>query len=98
MKREIHIKEYLYPLPDNRIAAHPLAQRDQSKLLFYVNGSIQHKMFSDLPDLLPPASVVFFNDTKVIPARILFRKETGAEVEIFLLNPVDPSHPQMAMQ
>jgi len=91
MDKSILIKDYTYELPENRIAQYPLAQRDQSKLLFYKDGEIKHDRFTSLPDLLPPQSVLFFNDTKVIPARLRFQKETGATIEIFLLNPIAPS-------
>ena len=69
----------------------PLPQRDQSKLLVYSNGRIQHQRFYQLTDFLPKGSFLFFNDTKVIPARILFRKDTGAIIEVFLLSPIEPS-------
>jgi len=96
---ELNISDYTYALPDERIALYPLAQRDQSRLLHYHSGSITHRTFSDLPDLLPADGILFFNDTKVIPARLIFRKETGAGIELFLLNPVAPSSLlQLAMQ
>lgn len=98
MNPEININDFTYELPESRIAIHPLAQRDQSKLLVYQQGKIEHKQFSDLPSLLPEHSVIFFNDTRVIPARLLFEKETGATIEIFLLSPVDPANVQLAMQ
>ena len=89
MSEIIDIQEYLYDLPLDRIANYPLAQRDQSKLLVYQNGEIQHSQFNQLPSFLPYDSLIFFNDTKVIPARIFFTKDSGAEIEIFLLSPVD---------
>lgn len=98
MNPEININDYTYDLPESRIAIHPLAQRDQSKLLVYSHGNILHKTFTDLPNLLPENAVIFFNDTRVIPARLLFKKSTGAAIEIFLLNPVDPANVQLAMQ
>lgn len=85
------LKEYLYELPDERIALHPLEQRDQSKLLFSNRGNISHHTFTDIQHLLPGNTTLFFNDTKVIPARIHFKKETGATIEIFLLTPILPS-------
>jgi S-adenosylmethionine:tRNA ribosyltransferase-isomerase len=88
---DISISDYTYTLPPERIAVYPLANRDQSKLLFYDKGVIRHQVFSSLPDLLPADSLLFFNDTKVIPARLHFQKDTGAIIEIFLLNPVLPS-------
>jgi S-adenosylmethionine:tRNA ribosyltransferase-isomerase len=87
MDFKIDIDEYTYELPPDRIALFPLEQRDQSKLLVYSNGEITHRQFRSLPELLPENALLFFNDTKVIPARIIFQKETGAEIEIFLLNP-----------
>jgi len=88
---DISISDYTYTLPPERIAIYPLANRDQSKLLFYDRGAIDHQVFSSLPDLLPADSLLFFNDTKVIPARLHFQKDTGAVIEIFLLHPVLPS-------
>lgn len=87
----ININDYRYDLPDERIALYPLAERDKSKLLVYRNGDIQHATFKNLVDFLPDNSFLFFNDTRVIPARIHFKKQTGAEIEIFLLSPVVPS-------
>jgi S-adenosylmethionine:tRNA ribosyltransferase-isomerase len=93
----ISIKDYSYDLPDERIALHPLPERDQSRLLLYNSGSIEHHQFTNLANLLPEASFLFFNDTKVIPARILFRKETGAEIEVFLLTPIAPAEIAQSM-
>lgn len=87
----LNIHDYSYELPDERIAKYPPPQRDQSKLLVYQAGEISHNKFYQLPDLLPDNSLLFFNDTKVIPARILFEKETGANIEVLLLSPVTPS-------
>lgn len=87
----INIKDYTYDLPDYKIALHPLAERDQSKLLVYQNERIIHSGFSNLADFIPENSILFFNNTKVIPARLFFKKDTGATIEIFLLNPVWPS-------
>ena len=94
---DIHLDAYDYPLPDERIARFPLEKRDHSRLLTYQKGNIQDKMFYELPDLLPPGSQLFFNDTKVIPARLFFQKSAtvqgpGANIEIFLLNPLTPSN------
>jgi S-adenosylmethionine:tRNA ribosyltransferase-isomerase len=87
----ININDYTYDLPEERIALHPLAERDQSKLLVYQNRNIHHSKFSNLSEFLPSNSILFFNNTKVIPARLIFKKDTGAEIEIFLLDPVWPS-------
>lgn len=87
---------YQYPLPEDRIARFPLPARDQSKLLIYKDGMIQQDIFVRLSDYLPKGSLLVFNDTKVIPARLLFRKKTGAVIEIFCLDPYDPSEYSIA--
>jgi S-adenosylmethionine:tRNA ribosyltransferase-isomerase len=87
----IKITDYTYDLPDDRIALHPLEQRDLSKLLVYKEGNINHSTFDKLAELIPENSILFFNNTKVIPARLFFKKETGAVIETFLLNPIWPS-------
>lgn len=86
----ISISEYNYHLPDERIAKYPLVQRDQSKLLHYCNGTIKIQSFLDLPDLLPANSLMVFNNTRVIHARLLFKKQTGASIEVFCLSPHQP--------
>lgn len=85
--QSIAIADYDYPLPDERIAKYPLAQRDQSKLLVYKNGDIAESQFRHLAEQLPAESLLVCNNTKVIHARLLFRKSTGATVEIFCLEP-----------
>ncbi|KYG80890.1 S-adenosylmethionine tRNA ribosyltransferase [Roseivirga seohaensis] len=90
-EKEINLSNYTYSLPDERIAKYPLAKRDQSKLLHYHNGLIEHKSFKDIEALIPDQSTLFFNNTKVIPARLIFHKSTGAQIEIFLLKPISPS-------
>lgn len=87
----IHIEDYNYNLEDHRIAKYPLAQRDASKLLIYNNGEIQTQSFSDLPGNLPEDAIMIFNDTKVVPARLFFRRTTGALIEIFCLEPHEPN-------
>lgn len=89
--KNIHIQAYNYPLPDERIAKYPLAQRDQSKLLVFDKGEIKEDTFTSLPTFLPQGSLMVFNNTKVIQARIHFRKETGALIEVFCLEPSVPS-------
>lgn len=89
--KSILIQDYTYELPEDRIALHPLAERDLSKLLVYKDGKITHSIFSNLANFVPDNSTLFLNNTKVIPARLFFKKETGAVIEIFLLNPVSPS-------
>jgi S-adenosylmethionine:tRNA ribosyltransferase-isomerase len=91
MEKTIDINEYKYELPPEKIALFPLPQRDHSKLLVYKHGVITHSQFTNLDQFLPEDSLLVFNNTKVIPARLLFKKETGAEIEVFLLNPVSPS-------
>jgi S-adenosylmethionine:tRNA ribosyltransferase-isomerase len=87
----VRLEEYRYPLPEERIARYPLAERDTSKLLHYAAGTIHHRQFSDLPGLLPQQGLLVFNNTRVIPARLHFRKDTGALIELFLLHPLSPS-------
>lgn len=89
--KTISLSEYTYDLPQERIALFPLQERDQSRLLVYRQGNIDHNRFYNLPDLLPPGTLLVFNNTKVIPARLHFTKDTGATIEVFLLNPVEPS-------
>ncbi len=88
--KQIHIAEYNYPLPDERIARFPLEKRDESKLLLYRNGEISESQFKHLTDFLPPNALIVFNNTRVIQARLLFHKSTGAKIEIFCLEPVSP--------
>ncbi|MBP3202125.1 MAG: S-adenosylmethionine:tRNA ribosyltransferase-isomerase [Bacteroidales bacterium] len=88
---EIHIEDYNYGLDDARIAKYPLPERDASKLLHYKNGCVTEHVFRDLPSLLPPESLMVFNDTKVVPARLHFQRESGAHIEIFCLEPVAPA-------
>lgn len=87
----IHISDYSYELPQEQIAKYPLGSRDSSKLLIYKDGHIEERVFSDIPSFLPIPSTMVFNDTKVIPARLFFRKESGAVIEIFCLEPHEPS-------
>ena len=87
---EIHIEDYNYGLEDSRIAKYPLPERDASKLLHYKNGKVCEYVFRDLSDLLPANALMVFNDTKVVPARLHFQRETGAHIEIFCLEPVTP--------
>lgn len=87
---QLHITDYDYPLPDERIAKYPLEKRDASKLLLYDNGIISESIFSNLADYIPSESLMIFNNTRVIHARLLFRKETGAQIEVFCLSPADP--------
>lgn len=87
---EIRIEDYNYTLPDDRIAKYPLSQRDASKLLLYKDGEVTEHRFTDIASLLPEGSLMIFNDTKVVPARLHFQRPTGAHIEIFCLEPVHP--------
>jgi hypothetical protein len=89
--QQIQINEYTYALPDDRIAKYPLSERDASKLLIYRGGQIRETLFRHLPDCLPDGALFVFNNTRVIRARLLFRKDTGAMIEIFCLEPALPS-------
>lgn len=88
---KINLQDYKYELKEEHIAKFPLAQRDHSKLLVYKNEQVQHTHFYNLKRYLPEESTLFFNNTKVIPARIHFTKQTGASIEIFLLSAVSPT-------
>lgn len=97
--QEIAIAEYDYPLPDERIAKYPLSQRDASKLLTYKTGVVSEDVFSNLPQHIPHGSLMVFNNTRVIQARLRFRKETGAAIEVFCLEPETPAdYQQIFMQ
>ena len=96
--RHIRISDYNYPLPDERIAKFPLPQRDHSKLLIYSKGEVGEDVFYHLPDYLPAGSLMVFNNTKVIQARMHFRKESGALIEVFLLEPAEPSDYEQMFQ
>ncbi|ELR72404.1 S-adenosylmethionine:tRNA ribosyltransferase-isomerase [Fulvivirga imtechensis AK7] len=88
---EIRLQDYKYDLPEERIAKFPLKERKDSKLLVYQTGNIEHTHFHQLEKHIPENTSLFFNDTRVIPARLHFKKETGAHIEVFLLEPVSPT-------
>lgn len=96
--KEIRISDYNYPLPDERIAKFPLPQRDHSKLLLYRHGEVSEDVFYHLPDYLPKGALMVFNNTRVIQARIHFRKTTGALIEVFLLEPAAPADYELMFQ
>lgn len=97
--RNIRISDYNYPLPDHRIAKHPLAAREQCKLLCYkVGGEICEGHFYDVPAMLPEKAMLVYNNTRVINARLRFRKSTGSTIEIFCLEPVAPCDYQLIFQ
>ncbi len=88
--QDIAIAEYDYPLPDERIAKYPLQQRDASKLLLYNKGVVSEDLFLNLPKYIPQGALMVFNNTRVIQARLRFKKETGAQIEVFCLEPELP--------
>ena len=88
---DIKIEDYNYVLPDERIAKYPLSERDSSKLLVYKDGACTETVFKNLPQHIPSGSMMVFNDTKVVPARLFFKRPTGAHIEIFCLEPDTPS-------
>ena len=88
--QNIRIEDFDYPLPDERIARHPLAIRDACRLLVCNRGDISHHIFSSLPDLIPTGTLLVMNNTRVINARMEFFRASGARIEIFLLEPVAP--------
>ena len=88
---DIKIEDYTYVLPDERIAKYPLSERDSSKLLVYKDGACAETVFKNLPQQIPAGSMMVFNDTKVVPARLFFKRPTGAHIEIFCLEPDTPS-------
>ena len=94
--QHIRIDDYDYPLPEERIAKYPKAERDSSKLLLYRNGEVKEDRFVNLPDYLPAGALMVFNNTKVIQARLHFRKETGALIEVFCLEPHTPADYQLS--
>ena len=96
--KHIKISEFNYPLPDERIAKFPLSVRDESKLLVYRQGEVSENHFTSLPDYLEPGEMMVFNNTKVIQARLHFRKETGALIEVFCLEPIEPNDYVLSFQ
>lgn len=96
--KHIHISDYNYDLPDSRIAKFPVSPRDTSKLLIYHHGEISDDIFYNLPKYLPQKSLMVFNNTKVIQARMHFRKETGALIEVFLMEPAAPTDYELMFQ
>lgn len=95
--KAIHIADYDYPLPEERIAKYPLADRSASKLLRYQAETISEHTFRDLPDLLPAGTVMVRNNSKVIRARLLFTKDSGAHIEVFCLDPASPTSYELAL-
>jgi S-adenosylmethionine:tRNA ribosyltransferase-isomerase len=85
--QDIRIEDYTYQLPDERVAKYPLEKRDASKLLIYKNGTIQEDIYTNIATHIPPGTLLIFNQTKVIHARLLFKKPTGGAIEVFCLEP-----------
>lgn len=96
--KHIQIKDYNYDLPEENIAKFPIAQRDHSKLLIYDKGNVSEDKFFNIAKYLPKGALMIFNNTRVIQARIHFRKETGALIEVFLLEPARPSDYELMFQ
>lgn len=96
--RNLHIADYNYPLPDERIAKHPLAQREQCKVLMFKDNTTEQHIFHEVPQLLPSNALLIYNNTRVINARLRFRKATGSQIEIFCLEPVAPRDYQLIFQ
>lgn len=96
--KHIHIKDYSYDLPDERIAKYPLPQRDHSKLLLYRHGDVSEDIFYNIVNYLPKGALMVFNNTRVIQARLHFRKSTGALIEVFLLEPFAPADYEQMFQ
>ena len=96
--KHIQIKNFNYNLPDERIAKFPLAKRDNSKLLLYRHGEVAEDVFHNIAQYLPKGALMVFNNTKVIQARLHFRKETGALIEVFLLEPYMPADYEQMFQ
>lgn len=96
--KEIKIDDFVYTLPDERIAKYPLPKRDESKLLIYNKGKITESIFNEVPKMLAENELVVFNNTKVIQARLHFKKQTGALIEIFCLEPASPNDYVLSFQ
>lgn len=96
--KHIHIADYNYDLADERIAKFPLEQRDHSKLLIYNHGTVSDDVFYNLPHYLPSGALLVYNNTRVIQARMHFRKETGALIEVFLMEPTHPADYEQMFQ
>lgn len=95
MSEPIYIRDYDYPLPDERIAKYPLAERDRSRLLLYKDGAVSEDVFYHIGRHLPADTLLVYNNTRVLQARLLFRKETGARIEVFCLSPLEPADYQL---
>lgn len=97
MERYIDINDYTYPLTEERIAKFPLEERSSSKLLVWQGGEIRESRFRSVADFLPEGSLIVFNNTKVIRARIIMHKPSGARIEVFCLEPHTPADYERAL-
>ena len=95
--KPIYIADYNYPLPDERIAKYPLAERDHSKLLVYRDGKVSEDRFYHIGDHIAPHSLLVYNNTRVIQARLEFHKSSGARIEVFCLEPIAPHDYQLSL-
>ena len=96
-QRPLYIADYNYPLPDERIAKYPLPERDHSKLLIYRNGQVGEDRFYNVGNYISPDSLLIYNNTRVIQARLAFCKPTGARIEVFCLEPLEPHDYQLSL-
>ena len=96
--QQISIEDYNYSLPDERIAKFPLPKRDESKLLLYRDGKVSESVFKHITGYLPEGSLMVFNNTRVIQARLLFQRATGAQIEVFCLDPAAPHDYELIFQ
>ncbi|KAF0235974.1 MAG: S-adenosylmethioninetRNA [Prolixibacteraceae bacterium] len=96
--KNIRISDFDYDLPGSKIARYPLAERDKSKLLIWQNGQISESVFKNCAEIIPENAQLIFNNTRVIHARIFFRKKTGTKIEVFCLEPVEPHDYQIAFE
>ena len=97
VNKPLYIADFNYPLPDERIAKYPLPERDHSKLLVYRGGEVSEDRFYNVGDYIAPSALLIYNNTRVIQARLEFRKPTGARIEVFCLEPLDPHDYQLSL-
>ena len=97
VNKPLYIADFNYPLPDERIAKYPLPERDHSKLLVYCGGEVSEDRFYNVGDYIAPSALLIYNNTRVIQARLEFRKPTGARIEVFCLEPLEPHDYQLSL-
>jgi len=95
---DINIQDYNYNLPEEKIAKYPLKERENSKLLIYDKKKLFEESFKNITDLISKSELLVFNNTKVIQARLNFKKETGANIEVFCLEPIEPTDYSLIFQ